>query len=195
MRYAIVSFGRCGSQWAADLVAAVTDRPREFDLDRWQQTQSVFHTHEMMDIIPALQHKDCRTIICVRQDSFRKILSMEVARYTTEYTHYTYHRYFHPFQIDAAKFIDDVINDQRLQPQMIRELADQGIDYRVCKYEDLVGAADPYVFIEHLVDPADIAPGYDRDVKENPNPRDYTQLVTNYQELKNLWDETQNKLL
>ena len=133
MRYAVIGYGRCGSHWVADLIASVTGFPREHDIDQWQRSPSIFHSHEIMTMLPLLKHDDCRTVISFRQDSFKKILSMAVARYTQEYTSYT-DKKFEPFYIPLKEFIHDVIDEQELQERLIQTIHQQRINYKLCKY-------------------------------------------------------------
>ena len=132
------------------------------------------------------------TVACVRHNSFQKIISQEVARYTNEYNNYT-DQQFDPFWIDPKRFALELSDDQKLTVRFLQSLEQQKINHCVSKYEDLVAADDPYAYIAKLINHP--VPDQYPPLPDHRNPRDYSQLVTNYHELRNIWDRIQDELI
>lgn len=185
MRYSVVGFGRSGSHWVGDLLSRISGLPLiNDDIDSWRVRQSVLHTNDIDKILHTEFPCDGLLVFCIRKNSFDAIISLEVARYTNEWYQYSTDD-FQPFCIDADLFVKNIRDHSRSQINSISTAEDKKIPHCVCIYEELVAARDRY---RYVADTVGFTQSIDhRDVPENPNPRDYTKIVSNYAELKTIW--------
>lgn len=192
MKYAVTAPPRSGSHWMCDLISRIVDMPLiNDDIEQWLTKDSVLHTHEIHKFVGTKLPQHCLVIAAQRKNVFDACISLEVAQRTNEWYYYS-DLPVNPFDIDPDYFAKEIQRYQEFQNSFIEMLQQHNIPYVTCIYENLLASRDRYEYIADLIGYQQPVDPEKKDVVENRNTRDYKKIITNYDQLKNQWEEHGN---
>lgn len=175
--YIVTGGGRTGSHWVEQMIKVI------------DPSGSVDHTNQIKYLLdlPETIKQFGILLVCRRHDIFSSAISYFVANYTDEWFEYT-NNTIKPFIIDASVLQTKILGikhwyeelDQIIKPQY-----NSVVDFW---YEDLV-LTHPEQYLGNLlgIDAKSLTYDWNR----NKNPRDYSKLVVNYQELQEIYLQNQ----
>lgn len=184
--------GRCGSHWVETLLKnlfGVTYTIRHFTplLSGW-----IYHTNDMPDLtdMPSEIRNSVTLVYCVRKNYFDVAISFLVAENSDEWYFYT-GKTVEPFIVDTVRF-RTLINDlHHLQTvEVAEDILPLFTDYVTIDYDNLLSEEIPEKYIADKL-------GIDYDANEdygqsgfalrNKNPRNYKDLILNWDELVDIY--------
>ena len=202
-KYIILSNGRTGSNWLANTLSNLVqpNDPWFFDLSDWTQSlgpRVVLHTHQadsVLELDPATT-KTTTLILARRYNLLDTAISHFVAKYTNEWFHYSDQK-FEPFTISTGELQMEMIREASWHRDVRKNLNQTNYKKVVeILFEDMVAnsvqlenfIADKlgldYTVLSQHIDPA-------QQQKSNSfrNPRHYPDIVKNYAQLKDMYDD------
>ena len=175
--YIVAGGGRTGSHWVKEIVKVLDPQG------------TVDHTNQiqyLLDLSDTIKQSSV-LILCSRRDIFAAAVSYFVARHTDEWFDYT-NSEINTFTIDIKEFKDKIHGVKfwnHLFNTTIRPQFNHVVDVW---YEDMV-TAHPESYLGNLLDLDGKSLNFNWD--RNKNPRDYSKLVVNYQELREIYLQNQ----
>ena len=185
--------GRCGSHWVEtmlkNLCSAITHTVGPLTL---LPTGWIYHTNGKDDLLemPSEIKNSATLVHCVRKNHFDVVISFLVAEITDEWFHYT-SKTVEPFVVDTVKFctlIDDLYYYQTKEvPEDILPLFTNLV---TIDFDHLISAAIPEKYIADRLGidyDADKNYGLPGSAQRHKNPRNYKELIRNWDELVDIY--------
>lgn len=177
--YIITGGGRTGSHWVEQIVRyldpeAITD-----------------HTNEHDDLLnyPARVKTNSILVPCFRRDKFASVISFFVAVHTQEWFNYDIHREIVPIRISEEEFKQKLQDTYRWDDNFNIRVRPQFQPVIDIWYEDLISNKSPEDYIKDKLNiPTQLLPNH---WGLSKNPRDYSKIVVNYQELREIYLQNQ----
>jgi hypothetical protein len=184
--------GRCGSHWVETLLRnlfGVTYTANHFTplLSGW-----IYHTNNKPDLseMPRPIRDSVTLVYCVRKNYFDVAISFLVAENSGEWYFYT-SKTIEPFMVDPDRFRKMVKDLYYLQTVEIKEdILPLFPDRVTIDYDNLLSAAIPEKYIaDQLGIDYDANKNYDQSgfALRNKNPRNYKDLIVNWDELVDIY--------
>ena len=206
----ITGGGRTGSHWTASVLVNILSL-YDSSIERYYTIEPVnaefidkipslaydwvVHTNQIneLDLFPAETLKNCRLIVTQRRDLWSRAVSLMVAKHTDEWTRYDTTRIIEPFHINPRQFYSAIYESNTWDTEVKKTATRVGEFYTVW-YEDMIKNSNcleqwlsEQLNIENKYNVDDALPSKTADYSLTRNPRNYQDLITNWEELKNVY--------
>lgn len=202
----ITGGGRTGSHWAASvLVNILTAIQRYYTIEPVNKefideipsmvNDWIVHTNQLseFDLFPEETLKNCQVIVTRRRNLWSRAISLVVAKHTDEWTRYDTSRIIEPFHVNPRQFYS-AIHESNIWDFEIQKLVDRVGRVHTIWYEDMVENSSnieqwmaDQLDIKNMYNVSSIEPVVVADYSKTCNPRNYQNLIINWDELKNVY--------
>jgi hypothetical protein len=202
----ITGGGRTGSHWVAGvLVNTLKAIQRYYTIEPINKlfideipsmiNDRIVHTNDPseFDLLPEETLKNCQVIVTRRRNLWSRAISLVVAKHTDEWTHYDTSRIIEPFHVNSRQFYS-AIHESNIWDVEIQKLVDRVSRVHTIWYEDMVENSSnieqwmaDQLDIKNMYNVSSIEPVVVADYSKTCNPRNYQNLIINWEELKNVY--------
>lgn len=188
--FVIYGPGRTGSHWVEALLIGL------FNVTHWRNDQFsllpnrwIYHTNHISDLleIPREIRESVTLLVCERASMFDKAISYIVAKETNEFFSYT-DKIVKPFYVDPAYFKQFLDDHRSMQGEFNRGVVPIYSSIIRIDYDTLSTAAVPEQYIADQLG-VDYCVNLDYCHNVIKNPRNYKELILNWEDLHKLYQE------